>query len=452
MKELQKLSEYIVNLEYENLPKEVIEVAKTCILESFAVGVGTANDELLENVIQEYKKFYTHGDVKIWSKPEELPVVQSIFINALMGHRLELDDVHTDSKTHIGTVVVPVALTLGQWLKLDGKKIIEGVVCGYEIMSRIGMALGVTNHRDKGWHVTSTAGTFGAAACASKLLGLNEEQTSYALGMAGTQSFGLWAFLEDGASSKILHPARAATNGLEAGILAKAGMSGPISILDAKDGGLLKAMSDEHDISKVASNLGNRYEILYVDRKPYPCCRSTHCAIDAAIRLKEEKNIKIKNIESILVKTYMVGYKQCGFSESSLNPESITEAKFSTPYTVARALERGTIDLEDFKEDSINIQSTRKLMEKISVEADKKFSDRYPDNWGCEMTINLISGEEYQLEIKDALGSVNNPLTEESLIKKVTPFLETAYTSNSKNLIETIMNIEKLDDISELNL
>ena len=113
----------------------------------------------------------------IWGTGKRVPLLTAIFVNAMMGHTLELDDVHTDSKTHSGTVVVPAAWSMAEYLGKSGDEFLLAVICGYETMARIGMALGVSAHRNLGWHVTSTAGTFGAAAACAKLLGLDEDQT-----------------------------------------------------------------------------------------------------------------------------------------------------------------------------------------------------------------------------------------------------------------------------------
>ena len=453
MKELEKLSEFIFRLKYENIPLDVIDTAKLCVLDSFSAAVGASKDPMVLNIINEYKSFYKNGnDIDIWGVDTKLPLIQAIFLNALMGHRLELDDVHTNSKTHIGTIVVPTALCMAQYVKASGKEFLEAVICGYETMSRIGMALGVSSHRNKGWHVTSTAGTFGAAATASKLFKLDKEQTLNALGMAGTQSFGLWAFLEDSASSKILHPARAASSGIEAAMLSKAGMTGPKSILDAKDGGLLEAMSDEYDISKVAKDLGKVYEIKNVDNKPYPCCRSTHCTIDSGIYLRKQYNIDPKSIKEIEVETYLVGYKQCGLTEGSLNPKTPTEAKFSTPYTIALALLNGNVVLEDFEDESIRDEKVKELSNKVKVTPNQVFTDRYPEHWGCNTTITMIDGEKFEVEIKDALGSIYNPLSKEEISKKVTPLLKVSYGDKTEEVIESMFHIDSLEDLSELQL
>lgn len=449
MNELERLSKFIVDLDLDKISKNVTETAKLCVLDSFAVAVGASKDELVEGIIYEYKALYPNSndnDVFVWGHNIKLPVVQTVFLNSLMGHRLELDDVHTNSKTHIGTVVVPTAVCLAQYLNSTGKELLEAVICGYEIMSRIGMGFGVSSHRNKGWHVTSTAGTFGAAAAAAKLFKLNQKETTSSLGMAGTQSFGLWAFLEDSASSKILHPARAASNGVEAAFLAKAGMTGPRSILDAKDGSLFRAMSEEYDLSLVTKNLGLEYEILKVDNKPYPCCRSTHCAIDSALNLRRNYNIDINQIKNIEIDTYLVGYKQCGLTDGSKNPITSTEAKFSTPYTFAAALIDGQISLEHFTVEKIRKQGIQTLLKKIIVQPSDIFTDRYPEHWGCRTKIHMINNQEYEVVINDALGSIYNPVSSKEIIKKVIPLLKTAYIEN--DIINNILNIDNLQSLS----
>lgn len=449
MNEIEQLSKFIVDFDLNKVHKSVIKMTKMCIMDSFAVAVGASKEELIQDIIEGYKLIYPQDnekDVFVWGHNIKFPVTQAAFLNSLMGHRLELDDVHTNSKTHIGTVVVPAAICLAQYLKSTGKEFLEAVICGYEVMSRIGMGLGVSSHRNKGWHVTSTAGTFGAAAVAAKLFKLDEQKTTYALGMAGTQSFGLWSFLEDSASSKILHPARATSSGIEAAILAKAGMSGPKSILDAKDGSLFRAMSDEYDLSLVTKDLGSVFEILNVDNKPYPCCRSTHCTIDSALYLRDKYNIDINQIKEIEVETYLVGYKQCGVTEGSKNPKTPIEAKFSTPYTVAKALIKGKVTLEDFELKSILDESVHTLLKKVIVKPNEEFTKRYPEHWGCKTKIIMADGQEFQAEIADALGSIYNPISKDGIEKKVIPLLEIAY--NSDDVIEKIFDIEKYQSLS----
>lgn len=451
MSELRKLAEFISHLKLEEVPAEVQEVAKLCVLDSIGAAMGASKHQLIKAAADTYYGIAGEDEAAgCWGQKRKAPLLTAVFLNAMMGHALELDDVHTNSKTHIGTVVVPAAWSLAEYLGCSGKQFLEAVICGYETMSRIGMGLGVSSHRNKGWHVTGTAGTFGAAAAAAKLLKLDTEKTLSALGMAGTQSFGLWAFLADGASCKILHPARAAASGTEAALLAKAGMTGPEHILDAKDGGLFAATSDEYDLSMVSRELGKKYELLYMDNKPYPCCRSTHCTIDAAIAIKNEYGITKDDIESIEVGTYLVGYKQCGVSEGSINPLKPVDAKFSSPYTVACAFIFGEVTLNQFKQTCIENPEVRDLLGRVKVVPEDRFTSVYPDHWGCELRVACKDGRIFKKEITDASGSVDNPLTKEQVKAKAVALIKEAYPENASHIADVILAAADADRIPSI--
>lgn len=442
LSELRNLAKFIVELKAVDIPQNVREVTSLCILDSVSAALGGANNDQNHRVTESYLALAgsaSHADV--WGQGVKAPLLTAIFLNAMMGHTLELDDVHTNSKTHIGTVVVPAAWTMAQHLGSTGEELLIAVLCGYETMARIGMAFGVSAHRNKGWHVTATAGTFGAAAACAKLLGLDVEHTVWALGMAGSQSLGTWAFLGDGSSCKVLNPARAAVSGCESALLAKAGMSGPEHILTAPDGGLLTAMSDGGDASLVDSQLGSTWQILYMDNKPYPCCRSTHCAIDGALALREENGLKATDVERVLVETYLVGNKQCGMSEASRNPKVTVEAKFSTPYTVACALIFGEVSLQQFSPECIMDAKVRTLMDKVAVETLDRFTDVYPNHWGCHVTITCKDGRLLEKEITDASGSVDNPLSTAQIIAKATGLLRETAGDGAPALARKILEV-----------
>ena len=329
---------------------------------------------------------------------------------------------------------------MAEYLGKSGDEFLLAVICGYETMARIGMALGVSAHRNLGWHVTSTAGTFGAAAACAKLLGLDEDQTVSALGLAGTQSFGTWAFLADGATNKVLHPARAAASGCEAALLAKAGMTGPEFILTAEDGGLFHNMTNEPKPEMVASGLGEKWYIMEMDNKPYPCCRSTHCTIDGTLSLRRQ-GLRAEDVESIQVRTYLVGNKQCGMSEGSRNPKKPVDAKFSTPFTVAAALLYGEVTLEHFQEENILRPEIQELLHKVTVETDGRFTEKYPDHWGCRVIAVCKDGRVMEQEVEDASGSVYNPLSEEQVRGKVTALIRETCGAQAEEIVAAILSL-----------
>ena len=165
-------------------------------------------------------------------------------------------------------------------------------------------------------------------------------------------------------------------------------MTGPEHIFDARDGGLLTAMSDGGDILKISAGLGEVYEILNMDMKPYPCCRSAHCAIDAALEIRksllegEKGNAKKQQllekladqIKKIQIETYLVGYKQCAVSDGCLNPKTTLDAKFSTPYSVAVALLYGKVTMREFEPEVVAAQAVQKLLHKVEVMPVERFT------------------------------------------------------------------------------
>lgn len=424
MRQIYQLAEFVYELELNSVPEMVVKGAKYCLLDNISAALGAADNSLIRSSADLFCDCDGSAkDSSLWGYKKLVPVRTAAFLNGMMGHVLELDDVHTESKAHIGTVVIPAAWALAERCGCTGKELLEAVICGYEVMARIGKGFGVVTHRKRGWHVTSTAGTFGAAAACSKLLRLNQEKIVSALGLAGTQSFGTWAFLTDGTTNKILHPGKAALNGLDAALLSSAGMTGPPHILDSPDGALYPAMSEDYDYEAVSEKLGQVYEILNMDKKPYPCCRSTHCAIDGALFLCRENAIIAEQVERVEVRTYEIGYKQCGEREISCNPVLPSDAKFSIPYTVACAIKKHRVILDDFLPEAIACPEIRDLMKRITVFEDQIFTKRYPRHWGCTVTIFCKGNETYTVEIPDASGSVFSPLSEQQIWEKANAIL-----------------------------
>ncbi len=446
MTQLRQLARFAADFRLETAPEEVVKAAKYCVLDSVGSALGAAHCDEIPAVCREIGQWTASASerqARVWGQGIRLDVFQALLLNGIMGHALEMDDVHTGSKSHIGAVVVETAWTVAEAAGNSGAEFLEAVIAGYEVMARVGLTMDVVSNRKRGWHTTGIIGTFGAAAAAGRLLKLGEDQMVSAFGMAGTQSSGLWAFLGEGSPRKKLHPARAAVGGLTAAILAKAGMTGPEGILDAVDGGLYRAVSDSYDLSRLTDGLGERYEILNIDKKPYPCCRTTHHAIDAALALREKT--ELKEIERILVETYEVGVLQCG---SPGCPQSLVEAKFSIPYTVAAALVRGKVTLAEFTEEVLQDQQVRRIAEAVSVVSSPLFDQRYPARWGCRMTITLKNGDVLAQQIDDMSGSIARPLTEEQELGKFMALAgEVMGERECRLLAGEILRVEELERV-----
>ena len=461
MSDLRKLAEFIHDITWDQLPERVRETAALRVLDLVSVASGAAKDPLVEAAKEALGTVGGCGNISVWGDTRKYPRATAAMINAMLAHTLELDDVHTASKTHGSASLIPSAWSCAEYLGKSGKDFLLAVVCGYETVNRVGMAFGVSAHRNRGWHATATCGVFGCAAACAKLLDLSVDQIVSALGMAGTQSSGVWAFLGDGSNCKILHPARAAADGIEAAFLARAGMTGPEHIFDAKDGGLLYAMSDGGDASKLSQGLGQVYEILNMDMKPYPCCRSAHCAIDGMLEIREQMEarlgLKIRNmseaeilaeqIQVIEIDTYLVGYKQCAVSDGCLHPKIVLDAKFSTPYSAAAAFLYGSVGMEQFDPEVVLDPAIQKLLEKVRVRPLERFTEQYPKHWGCHVKVIMQDGTAYEAEVEDPSGSVARPLSRKQAMKKAEEFLSVVCPGREQKTIEELLNLESREQL-----
>ena len=448
--ELRALARFACRFRLEDLPEPALDAARRCVADNLGAALGAAESGEIRAIGQEYQRWMGTGGetAAAWGQGLRTGFFSALMINGLLSHELELDDVHTGSKSHVGAVVIPAAWTLADALRSDGRAFLEAVVAGYEVMGRVGLGMDVASNRKRGWHTTGVIGTFGAAAAAARLLGLNEDQTLSAFGMAGTQSSGLWAFLAEGATCKKLHPARAVLNGVSACLLAKAGMTGPAHILDAQDGGLYPAVSDRFDLSRLTAGLGQNYEITKIDKKPYPCCRTTHHAIDAALRLREEHGLRPEQIRSVLVETYEVGVLQCGFAKY---PESPVEAKFSIPFTCAAAFARGQVTRGEFCRDLLEDPQVRRVAQATKVVSSEDFTRRYPQRWGSRMTVTLENGETLSCQVDDMSGSVAVPLSPERERDKFFDLTVPALgRRRAEALMDGILRVETLERLPDL--
>lgn len=209
--------------------------------------------------------------------------------NGAFSHALDMDDLHNASIIHLGTVVVPAALAVAEQIGASGKQLITAIAAGYEIGARVGEAVNPDSYFF--WHTTGTAGTFGAAAAAAKLLTLDAEQTAHCLGSAGSQAAGLWEFLQEGAMSKTLHAGKAAFNGIFAAFLAKEGFTGATKILEGEKGFCL-AMTSKAKLNKLTEGLGQgKYKIDENAFKPYAACKHCHASINAVQLIGRDYNL-----------------------------------------------------------------------------------------------------------------------------------------------------------------
>ena len=415
-------------IESKAIGKKESEVASWFVLDAIANFVAGRNSEqgrILEG----------------WYLDEPAETSRTAFWIGASMHIQEVDDLHRQSVVHPGCVVIPTVLALGMREDISGLQMLEAVVKGFEACTRIGNSVGPAHY--KIWHNTATCGPFGAAYAAGTIFGLEKEQFRDALGNAGTQSSGLWEFSENGAMSKHLHAGRAGQSGLLSAELAKLGFSGSPTILEGKRGFYAACCPDANPDALLVDPEGS-WQIHKTSIKPWPCCRHTHPAIDAALEISSK--LDGGNIEFI----------ELGVTQATLDvcdkptPETLYDAKFSLQHCVSVAILDGQVGFDAFESDAR--QRVAKMAMKISLECNEEIEKAYPNAWGAEAKVKLTNGKEFSVRRKHAKGDPDAPLSPTEFKEKATMLFRFGGVSEPEGWVERILELDRVSSFRDSEL
>lgn len=366
--------------------------------------------------------------------------------NGVASHILELDDIHKGSTVHGAAPIIPAALAVAEREGSSGADFLLAVALGYEVALRIGEAVNPSHYRF--WHPTGTVATFGAAAAAGKLLGLDATAMLHALGSAGTQAAGLWEFNADGAMSKTLHPGKAAMNGVLSADLARMGFTGASRILEGERG-FMAATSQQPDPSRITNQLGQVWKISENGYKIHACCGHTHTAIDAALELRPQ--LSPSQIQSIHLETYGPGWAIV----SQMNPCTPYQGKFSLAYVVCTALCHGRVGLEQFPPEWFGPQGVVEpqiaaLLPRVSVAVSPQLTSMYPAAWPARLQIELTNGQKLSAGGDFPLGNAENPVTTYELEQKFHSLVEPRRgTEQARRALSWVHHLEAFPNLAQ---
>lgn len=410
----RRLADWIVSLRHTRLPERTKERMRAALLDGVGAGLYGTTTPWARAVIQWAAAFPQETGASVWGAPGRLVrPADAALANGTSIHSFELDDYH-NAKLHPGAAVIPAALAVAEVVHPSGEELLKAVAAGYEVMIRTSLALDPGAAKMRGWHLTGVCGPLGAAAAAAYLLGLDAEKTTWALGLAGTQGAGLFAFNADGAMSKRLHPGRAAHAGVLAAELAARGFSGPAFIYEAEDGGFLRAHSDHAQPERLLADLGRVFHADEINFKPYSCCGSVHSSIDAALRLREELGGPPAPGQRVRVGMSRVLEVQCGFD---YYPSTVLFAQMSLRYCVAAALVDGAVLPPQFTPDRVRDPQLVQLASSLELVHDPELDRIYPTHFAGWVEVETAAGPR-RVDILDPTGSSANPMTLEQLKHK----------------------------------
>lgn len=339
------------------------------------------------------------------------PVANAAAANAAISHFWEVDDAHRESTSHPGITVLPVAMALAQAMPEIGVDVIRGaVVTGYETGLRVGAFLGSQHYAV--CHTTATAGSFGAAAAAAHMLGLDAERTLWAFGHAGTQAQGLWQILDDDAGeAKAFHGAIAVRNGIAAAMMARAGLRGATRILEGRRGMLAAWKLTGNDPSWLEPTGDLMIETVTI--KNWPTCGQMHSTLDCAVELARE-GIDPAAIASVEIEIP----KACGDIAGVEAPQTVSAAKFSTSFCVAAVLAGRKPDFRGLQPALLGDAQVRALAEKVKLIINPHFTARFPRERPARVTVTLTDGTQRSIERSFRKGDPEAPWTRDELVER----------------------------------
>jgi 2-methylcitrate dehydratase PrpD len=377
-----------------------------------------------------------------WAAAETRDAASQAFLIGALTHILEVDDLHRASVVHPGCVVVPAAYAVAARAGLGGHDFLDAVLWGFEACCRVGSAVGAAHYRI--WHNTATCGPYGSAMAVARLNALGPAAAVDALGNAGSQSSGLWQFMETGAMTKHLHAGHAASAGVLAADLAARGFSGPPRILEG-DKGFFRAACPDARPDQVLAQPDMPWALTQTSIKPWPSCRHTHPAIDAALELSPRLDGAV--VERVEVATYGAAIDVCDRPV----PTSPYEAKFSLQHCVAAALGDGRVDFASFEAPARDRHGA--LRARVAIAAAEPYAGAYPQAWGSAVTVRLADGTAIGAARRDAYGDPEAPLDEAAMVAKARMLLAHGAVAAADRLIKDILALADdgpLPDLSPL--
>lgn len=415
----ETLARFVAGLRFEDLPPQVVECAKRHLLDAVGVGLLGAHQRMPRNALSGIAAVPgAAGRVQVWGTDRTLAAPYAAMANGIACHVLDFDDTHTAGIVHGSAILAPLLLALGEEHDLPGSHLLAAFVAGWEVAARVGVAARGTIHQ-RGYHTTSVAGVFGAAVAAGKALGHSQEQLMHAMGLAGSQAAGINEYQINGSSSKILHTGWAAYSGIMAAYLARAGMTGPLTVFEGA-AGVLATHGDRQkaEPSDLVKDLGSVWETARVSIKPYPCCHFLHAFIDCALQLRRQgvDASAIEEIEAVVPEVEVPFI--CEPAALRARPVTAYIAKFSLPMTVSAAIIDGTVGHETFTDAYLARADVRELSSRVKYRVAAPGETTFPKYFPGWLRMRVRDGRMLEQRLDINRGAPENPLSRAAVEQK----------------------------------
>ena len=434
----QQLAHFAVNAQPSEVPEAVVHEAKRAVLNWLGCSIAGSRTESVDCALAAVNDLSGPRLATVLGRGERLDISNAAFVNGVSADVLSFSDTHPATLMHPGGVVGCAALALAERGKVSGRDFLHALIIGYDVGCLIGLSI-YPWHYNRGWHITGTAGIFGSAAASGRLLGLDERQMIWALGIAATQAAGLREMF--GSMSKNLHIGRAAQNGLLAALLAQKNFTSSEQSLEAPRG-YTRVLGENPNLEIATSELGTRYEITTNTYKPYPCGVVIHPIIEGCITLAQQHNIDPASVRRIALRCNPLVLELCG----KKTPRHTLEAKLSVFYSAAVAVVARHVAERENGDEFLRNPVVVRLRDSVTVKPDAAIREDETD-----VTLEMMDGKTVHCHIDHVTGSVERPMSDHDMQKKFRGLTGPVLPRERiEQLIEACWNITRLDDVSTL--
>ena len=390
--------------------------------------VGAAHHEAADAALAAVQILQPAAQATLLGRTEKVDIASAALINGITSHTFDFDDTHLKTIIHPAGPVASALLALAEHTGASGRELLDALVLGIDVACRVGNAM-YPEHYDRGWHITGSTGTLGAAAACARLLKLDARKTAMALGIAASQPVGMRE--QFGTMTKPFHPGAAARAGLMSALLASKGYTASPKALEAPRG-MMQTVSTKNDWLEITDELGKRFEISFNSYKPFACGIVIHPSIDACVQLARQ-GVTPEQVESIELKVHSLVLELTGKKE----PADGLQAKFSVYHGCAAGLTFGRAAEDEFSDEVVNRADMVALRRKVVATVDDSI-----DEASADVTAVLKDGQRVHVFVAHAIGSLQNPMTDANLEAKFhglsDPVLGTSQTSE---LISACWNV-----------
>jgi 2-methylcitrate dehydratase PrpD len=438
MEVTRTLAKFIVGHKYADIPQKVRHEAARSFLNWVGCAVGASRHETVERALAALNEFSGPREATVLGRGDRLDIMLAALMNGTTSHTFDFDDTHLKTVIHPSGPVASAILALAERAPVKGDAFLHAFILGVEAECRIGNAV-YPSHYDVGWHITATAGVFGAAAAAGRLLGLSEQQMVWALGIAATQASGVREMF--GSMVKPMHPGNAARNGLLAALLASKNFTSAEQGIEGRRG-FANVLATARNYEEITGRLGETWEISLNTYKPFACGIVEHPAIDGCIQLRNEHKLKPEDIESISLKVHPLVLELTGKKA----PQSGLEGKFSVYHSSAVAVIYGAAGEAQYSDDVVRDRKVIALRDRVSAVVEPGIHEDQ-----VRIAIKLKGGKALEKYVEHAVGSINRPLSDGDLEAKFRGLTDGILSkAEADRLIRLCWDIGKLKDAGEV--